>query len=75
MYICICHGVTDREIRAAVARGSHSLEDVTMALGVGTCCGQCRAAAAEIISACGRPGVMRQAAAPGERGTVVCASA
>jgi bacterioferritin-associated ferredoxin len=52
MYICICYGVTDRAIRAAVAQGSGSLEDVSMATGCGTCCGQCRAAAAEVIAGC-----------------------
>ena len=54
MYICICYGVTDRAIRAAVAQGSSSLEDVSMATGCGTCCGQCRDAAAEVIAGCAR---------------------
>jgi bacterioferritin-associated ferredoxin len=52
MYICICHGVTDRAIRAAVAQGSRSLEDVSMATGCGTCCGQCRDAATAVIEGC-----------------------
>jgi bacterioferritin-associated ferredoxin len=54
MYICICNAVTDRQIRAAVAAGAASLDDVTMQLGVGAGCGCCRDAAQELIrdSAC-----------------------
>lgn len=49
MYVCICHAVTDREIRAAVARGATRLEDLTMTLGVGAGCGCCRGTAAALI--------------------------
>ncbi len=49
MYVCICHAVTDREIRAAVARGATRLEDLTVALGVGAGCGCCRATASALI--------------------------
>jgi bacterioferritin-associated ferredoxin len=51
MYVCICHAVTDREIRAAVARGATRLEDLTMTLGVGAGCGCCRAPAGALIEA------------------------
>lgn len=49
MYVCICHAVTDREIRAAVAGGAARLEDLTMTLGVGAGCGCCREAAVALI--------------------------
>ncbi|GAB4469466.1 MAG: hypothetical protein OHK0044_11510 [Burkholderiaceae bacterium] len=49
MYVCICHAVTDREIRAAVARGAARLDDLTLALGVGAGCGCCREAARALI--------------------------
>ena len=52
MYVCVCHAVTEREIRAEVARGSNSIEAISMALGVATCCGACRATASELIGAC-----------------------
>jgi len=55
MYICICNAVTDRQIRAAVAAGAASLDEVSMELGVATCCGCCREAAQQVIHdvACG----------------------
>jgi len=49
MYICICSAITDRQIRAAVAAGATSLEDVSMQLGVGAGCGCCREAAQQIV--------------------------
>lgn len=55
MYICICNAVTDRQIQAVVAAGAASLDEVTMELGVGACCGCCREAAEKVIHdvACG----------------------
>ena len=41
MYICVCKGVTEREIREAAARGAHSLKDLRRELGVATECGKC----------------------------------
>jgi bacterioferritin-associated ferredoxin len=52
MYICICHGVTDRQIHAAVSEGAATLEDVSFALGVGSGCGCCRESAQQEIERC-----------------------
>ena len=49
MYICICNAVTDRQIRAAVAAGATSIDDLSMQLGVGAGCGCCREAAQEVL--------------------------
>lgn len=49
MYICLCHGVTDRQIRGAVAQGAASLTEVQMLLPVGGCCGRCEQSARELI--------------------------
>jgi len=49
MYICLCHGITDRQIRRAVEQGASSLGDVQMQLPVGGCCGRCEPAASELI--------------------------
>lgn len=49
MYICICVGVTDREIRRCADRGASTMGELQMELGVGTQCGRCQAAAAEIL--------------------------
>jgi len=41
MYVCICHAVTDREIRASIEDGAKSLRDLRVELKVGTQCGKC----------------------------------
>jgi bacterioferritin-associated ferredoxin len=52
MYVCLCHGVTDHEIRAAVSLGADTLDAISQQLGVGTRCGCCRETAAQLISDC-----------------------
>jgi bacterioferritin-associated ferredoxin len=49
MYICLCHGITDRQIRRAVEQGASSLGEVQMQLPVGGCCGRCEPAARKLI--------------------------
>jgi bacterioferritin-associated ferredoxin len=41
MYVCICNGITDKQIRAAAARGVGSLQELQEELGVGSQCGGC----------------------------------
>ncbi|MDI6748185.1 MAG: bacterioferritin-associated ferredoxin [Rhodocyclaceae bacterium] len=41
MYVCVCHGVTDRDIEGAVAEGCCSLRQLREQLGVGQTCGRC----------------------------------
>jgi len=41
VYVCICHAVTDREIRACIAQGAGSLRELRAELSVGTQCGKC----------------------------------
>jgi bacterioferritin-associated ferredoxin len=45
MYVCICKGITDTQIRAAVEDGASSVN----ALGVASQCGQCGDLASEIV--------------------------
>jgi bacterioferritin-associated ferredoxin len=52
MYVCICHGITDRQIRRAVEQGARTLGDVQMKLPVGGCCGRCEDCAREVIRDC-----------------------
>jgi bacterioferritin-associated ferredoxin len=52
MYVCLCHAVTDHEIRAAVNLGVDTLDAIGEHLGVGTRCGCCRDTAAQVISDC-----------------------
>ena len=49
MYICICNGITDREIRQCATSGACSMSELECSLGVGVSCGRCREAAAEIL--------------------------
>jgi bacterioferritin-associated ferredoxin len=41
--ICICEGVTDREVRERVRRGAVSLDALQQRCGAGGDCGSCRA--------------------------------
>lgn len=49
MYVCICHGVTDHQIREVVQAGCSSVAELTMRTGAGANCGSCLAIAAELI--------------------------
>jgi len=49
MYVCLCHGVTDRDIRAAADSGVTSMRQLGKELGVGTQCGRCAITAREIL--------------------------
>jgi bacterioferritin-associated ferredoxin len=58
MYVCICHSVTDQEIRQAVERGAGSLYEVQCELPVGSGCGCCAEFASALVEEhlqrCGR---------------------
>jgi bacterioferritin-associated ferredoxin len=41
MYVCLCHGVTEREIRETIAEGASSVEEIAHCTGAGTRCGTC----------------------------------
>jgi bacterioferritin-associated ferredoxin len=49
MYVCVCHAVTDRDIREEVERGACSLFDVQCRLPVASCCGRCEETARQVI--------------------------
>ncbi len=51
VYVCICNGVTDRQIREAAASGCRSLAELTMRTGCGATCGSCLDTAAGILEA------------------------
>ncbi|GAB2792632.1 hypothetical protein GCM10027040_18500 [Halomonas shantousis] len=50
MYVCICKGVTDREIRETVAEGARSWREVREATGCATQCGKCACLGKKIVS-------------------------
>jgi bacterioferritin-associated ferredoxin len=49
MYVCVCHGITDRQICRAVDEGARSLGEVQMQLPIGACCGRCVDTARDVI--------------------------
>lgn len=50
MYVCLCHGVTDSDIRRAAEAGCASVSELTMRTGLGSGCGSCGEMAAGILS-------------------------
>lgn len=49
MYVCLCNGVTDRQIREAVSDGAKSMRQLRQCLGVAANCGRCAAHAKELL--------------------------
>jgi bacterioferritin-associated ferredoxin len=49
MYVCLCKGITDTQIRAAVEDGASSLREVRSTLGVASQCGKCGILTREIV--------------------------
>lgn len=41
MFICICNGITERQVREAIDQGASTLQDLTACLGVASGCGTC----------------------------------
>ena len=51
MYVCICNGYTDKQIRNTVREGGVSTADEAyLSLGNGFCCGQCRECADDLVA-------------------------
>ena len=49
MYVCICNGVTDRQIQEAVENSCRSMAELTMRTGAGASCGTCMETAAAML--------------------------
>ena len=49
MYVCICNGVTDHEIREVAAAGCTTLSELTMRTGCGATCGSCLEQAQQLL--------------------------
>lgn len=49
MFVCICNGVTDRDIHRAIESGDRNFRQVNKSLGVASQCGSCEELAREII--------------------------
>ncbi|MEI6428725.1 MAG: (2Fe-2S)-binding protein [Pseudanabaena sp. ELA607] len=51
MYVCLCHIVTEKDIRKAVDEGISSMEMLANSTKVGTHCGCCADHAYEVLQA------------------------
>lgn len=49
MYVCICTGVTDHQIREAARAGCETVAELTMRTGCGSNCGSCLDMAADLL--------------------------
>ena len=50
MYVCLCLGVTDREITQAIREGACTLTEIMRCSGAGTRCGACKTSIASLVS-------------------------
>lgn len=50
MFICLCNGITDSQIRRAASDGMTSLDAIQDKLGVASQCGQCSEAAVAVLA-------------------------
>lgn len=49
MYVCICHGVSEEDIKQAIGQGANTLLHLREELKVSTCCGTCAEYAQECL--------------------------
>ncbi|MEE2496997.1 (2Fe-2S)-binding protein, partial [Pseudomonas aeruginosa] len=50
VYVCICNGVTDHQIREAASNGLSTVAELTMRAGCGATCGSCLDMAGDLLS-------------------------
>lgn len=50
MYVCLCKGVTDAQVRAAAAAGAREVADLSRACEAGAGCGGCHRLLARLLS-------------------------
>lgn len=41
MYVCLCEGVSEKDIKEAICNGHNTMKKLQNKLGVGTQCGKC----------------------------------
>ena len=49
MIVCLCRGVSERQVEAVVAAGATTADQVSRACGAGSDCGACRFMVTEIV--------------------------
>jgi len=53
MIVCVCKSVSDRKIRAAIADGIDSFDELQFELGVAMCCGKCEESVRDVMAQSG----------------------
>ncbi|WP_322106643.1 bacterioferritin-associated ferredoxin [Paraburkholderia sp. J41] len=53
MIVCVCKSVSDRTIRASIAEGMDSFDELQFELGVATCCGKCEESVRDVMAQSG----------------------
>lgn len=56
MYVCLCNGYRDSELRQLACEGVSCAREAYRALGNGPCCGRCLECAQEIMDEASRAG-------------------
>ncbi|WP_271270603.1 bacterioferritin-associated ferredoxin [Aliamphritea hakodatensis] len=50
MYVCICHGITDKKIEASIEAGATTMKQLSTELGVASQCGKCARVTKKILN-------------------------
>jgi bacterioferritin-associated ferredoxin len=78
MIVCVCAGVSERQLEAVVAGGATTLKEVGRRCGAGTGCGACRSLVRDVLRrahADAATAPMRTASAPAAAPAVAAVSA
>jgi bacterioferritin-associated ferredoxin len=49
MYVCLCHGISERRLQEAIVDGARSFEQLQSCTGVATCCGACEPCVRQVL--------------------------
>jgi len=55
MYVCVCHALTDRDVREAGTQGAMSHDQVFAHFGVQSRCGRCTGTMCRMLEGCDCP--------------------
>jgi len=50
MFVCICKGITEKQIKVSVAEGASSVRDLYRELELGSQCGKCVGFARQVLN-------------------------
>lgn len=50
MFVCICKGITEKQIKVSVAEGASSVRDLYRELKLGSQCGKCVGFARQVLT-------------------------